>query len=653
MSQTILSLDIFDTLLVRVVARPEDAFLLVGQLLLREGLIDDPAQYAQARIDAETQARQNSTREEVTLDEILRTLVAQPPFQALDAGHLKAVETSVELALAQPVRHRVDQLATASGCVVLASDMYLDTGIVRQLVDRVLALSGRSADYQLYVSAEHGVTKNSGALYRRIADDIPEYLTNAAHAGDRRYADCVVPRRLGINAEHETETVLNRYESAIAGGEDDRLFRSLLAGSMRAARLANPHSGAHQCAVWNYGCSVVAPVVLLYTHWVLRSAQADGIQRLAFLSRDGQIMWQVASLLAAGDDAAPVCRYVYASRQAWNLPSVVDAPADLERWAYDQTDFLSIGSFAGRIGLDAQELMVESALAGVNPDENLTAAQRQKLFDHVRGCERVQRLIEAAAHRQRQSLLSYFREQGVFDAAEWAIVDVGWRGRLQDALERVLSTTNGEFCVSAGYYFGLRDPVPSAAPRRQFYRRNPRVHRAWVEHLFAATHGSVIGFQSSDAGQVVAQFLPPGSGAARDWGVAIQHQAVLKVTALLITALRRFDVPFPEPDTALSMTESVMDLAFSTPGTDEAQLFSALSVHEDQLETHGYPLVVQKVGWRAIFRGAVLARPFVHGNEWQEASVALQSSGKRMVYHSLRNLRRGVGTRLGRGRRQP
>lgn len=360
-------------------------------------------------------------------------------------------------------------------------------------------------------------------------------------------------------------------------------------------------------------------------------------------------MWEVASLLTAGDDDAPVSRYVYASRQAWNLPSVVEAPADLERWAYDQTDFLSIRSFAGRIGLDAQELVSESVLAGVNPDENLTAWQRQKLFDHVRSCESVHRLIELAAKRQRHTLLTYFRELGVFDAADWAIVDVGWRGRLQDALERVLRTSNGELCVSAGYYFGLRDPVPSAARRSQFYRRNPRVHRAWVEHLFAATHGSVIGFQSSDAGQVVPQFLPPGSGAARDWGAAIQHQAVLKVTTLLVTALRRFDVPLPDSETALSMTETVMDLAFSTPCADEAQLFSALSVHEDQLETRGYPLVVQKVGWRAIFRGAVLARPFVHGNEWQEASVALQSGGKRMVYHSLRNLRRGVGKLLGRG----
>jgi len=641
-----LSLDVFDTLLVRTVARPVDAFAVVGLQLVRECLVDDALEFQQQRIAAERRARSSSQRAEVTLDEIYRHLVVIDSYRHLDPCRLAAVEREVEQYLVQPVREVVEQFSAAMEPRVLVSDMYLDAASIRRLVDHVLALADTSGDYRLYVSSEYGETKNSGALYQRVALDIPDYLKSARHLGDRRYADCTVPRTLGLKANHYTGSALNREEALIADGTGATLFRSALAGCMRAARLANPYQGTHERRVWDYACSVIAPTVILFTQWVLQSARDDGVAHLAFLARDGQIMHKVASLLGADAVHPTDCKYVHASRQAWNLPSVIAVPDDLALWAFDDTDFLSVQAFAGRIGLTAADFAEWMGDAGRGPDDNLSATDRAHLQQYVEQSERIHQAICSQARHQRELVLRYFRSAGLFDSRSWGLVDIGWRGRLQDALGRILTEGGDEFSMPRGYYFGLRNPVPSKTLRKEFYGDGRRVHRSWFEHFFAADHGSVVGFDYNEDGMVAPVFSPPGAQGAVAWGVDVQHQAILKVTALLADMLKRFDIALPDNDVALVMSESLLVTAFERPSRQDAELFRSLFVYEDQLESCGYPMVVADVGWSEILTGGLLARPFEHSNEWQEASVALGTPLKQTVYQALRHVRRHAGRLL-------
>jgi hypothetical protein len=635
-----LSLDVFDTLLVRTVARPVDAFFLVAQQLERDGLIDDPHEFQRQRIAAERKARTTAQGAEVSLHAIYQHLVATDRYRSLDPEELATVERQVEHDLVQPVWDVINQFVVAVEPRVLVSDMYLEAKTIRQLVDRVLALAGKTAEYRLYVSSEYGVTKNSGTLYQRVAQDIPNYLASACHVGDRRYADCTVPRKLGLKAEHYAASALNREEALIADGAGATLFRSALAGCMRAARLANPFEGTHERRVWDYGCSVIAPTVILFTQWVLQSARDDGVAHLAFLARDGQIMHKVAALLGAVSARPTDCRYVYASRQAWNLPSVITVPDDFALWAFDDTDFLSVGAFAGRVGLTAAHFAEWMGDAGLGPDDNLSATDRVHLQQYVRQSERIHLAICSQARHQRELVLRYFRSVGLFDRRSWGLVDIGWRGRLQDALGRILSEGGDEFSMPRGYYFGLRNPVPSETLRKEFYGDGRRVHRSWIEHFFAADHGSVIGFNYKEDGMVAPVFNPPGAHGAAAWGVDVQHQAILKVTALLADMIKRFDIALPDNDVALMMSESLLVTAFERPSRQDAELFRSLFVYEDQLESRGYPMVVADVGWSEILTGGLLARPFEHSNEWQEASVALGTSLKQTAYQALRRVRR-------------
>ncbi len=113
---SVLSVDIFDTLLWRRVADPVDAFPLVGERLRRDGLLPPaigPLVFKRLRIEAEARARADASKAgrgtEVSLDEIYTT--ALPPEQpgprrngGGDRGGARAARAGSRPARADPKR---------------------------------------------------------------------------------------------------------------------------------------------------------------------------------------------------------------------------------------------------------------------------------------------------------------------------------------------------------------------------------------------------------------------------------------------------------------------------------------------------------------------------------------------------------------------
>ena len=67
--------------------------------------------------------------------------------------------------------------------------------------------------------------------------------------------------------------------------------------------------------------STLAPVLVEFVKWVLRSAGEHGIRRIYFLARDGWPMYQAARILAEGRDSEIDCRYLKCSRYALRIPA--------------------------------------------------------------------------------------------------------------------------------------------------------------------------------------------------------------------------------------------------------------------------------------------------------------------------------------------
>lgn len=206
----LLSVDVFDTLLLRG-TRPEMARFarvagMQAQALAARGIaVEADALYAARMIAARTAYRVIRTVEgerEGHLD-LIFAMVARA--LDLDSGLvpvLAEVEFASELdelvgnvALAETLmRHR------AAGCrVVFASDMYLPEATIAGLIARKLPALELDGGYS---SADHGVTKRGGGLFRVVMAGEGMEPGQILHMGDSALADVATPRAMGIHVLH-------------------------------------------------------------------------------------------------------------------------------------------------------------------------------------------------------------------------------------------------------------------------------------------------------------------------------------------------------------------------------------------------------------------------------------------------------------------
>lgn len=97
----VVSFDIFDTLVKRDVANPHDVFTIVAALYAkRTGRVLE--RFRDERISAEKEARDESSSEEITLDQIYAKLMVRLGIDECAARKLEALEIEVELKVCRP-----------------------------------------------------------------------------------------------------------------------------------------------------------------------------------------------------------------------------------------------------------------------------------------------------------------------------------------------------------------------------------------------------------------------------------------------------------------------------------------------------------------------------------------------------------------------
>jgi hypothetical protein len=168
-------------------------------------------------------------------------------------------------------------------------------------------------------------------------------------------------------------------------------------------------------------------------------------------------------------------------------------------------------------------------------------------------------LIASFVARERETALSYFRQEGLLDKTPWALVDAGWSLNTQAALKRILDTAETEHQTPKGYYIALaRDHLP----REQTGAAHPFVPKAGsifsrrrviIEHCFLpSTHATTRGYRID------------GSCVQPIFGPELRSKAELDYSAMLqgaaITASR---LASTDPRIVASLIEHVAEILFN------------------------------------------------------------------------------------------
>ena len=472
------SFDVFDTCLVRTYAFPTDLFLtLAGEfqqtlepLLGKDyGLI-----FRDARHDAEVRALNTAKGKETTLGEIWDMLASMLPAMNVRLGIEKELHTERNALYANAyMLKQVRKIRSQHGRVVFISDTYLP----KHFICEILAGHGFLEEGDsCYVSSDIGLTKRSGSLYSHVLKVEAVSASDVVHFGDNNWSDYIVPRRQGIAARRFTECDLSLIEKSVLQRtpNEETEATSRLAGEMRRFRLGG--LGAKNESAQHFVGSFLGPFLLAFASWVLARAQCDGVKRLYFFSRDCYALWQVASGLA-GQFGNIDCRYLKVSRQSLLLPTITEISPSGMPWLHLPWEPNTLGPLLRKL-----ELNVESAgpafvdWAGKTGDNyDLASDKDWEMFWNLLNQEPLRSRILALVALRRAAAVQYFREQGLFDHREVAVVDLGWFLTGQGALRQILRFENTTMDVR-GYYLGLirnHRPVCDAGLAHAMFYDNP------------------------------------------------------------------------------------------------------------------------------------------------------------------------------------
>lgn len=495
------SFDIFDTALIRKCGEPENIFYLLAYRLYPND-VAKREDFLLWRTKAEGNATGRCSRE-VTLSDIY----ANPDldgFNEYSKKYLITTEKEVEadnLTANLTVKTFISQKREAGYTICFISDMYLDSDFLTTILIREGCLFDGE---QIFVSCEQGMRKSTGALYRQVRKQLQPAVWE--HYGDNRQSDIKVARNVGIQAAYIDSgfTDAERRLLKEATQQRDKYSLSLLAGLSRAARLSDNPSAEITLAA-----DFVTPTYIPYALFILNSVRERGIKRLYFLSRDSYILMKALQSLSPNDIEL---KYLFVSRQSLLLPYMAEEPLAerfLEVMDHKTVYRKYVDILLHKLGTDRNELQE----IGITFDYNHIATRDQeqdflqKIFDGA-----FVPVLQQRAQEERQNLLTYFEQEGLFDRTENAMVDIGWLGTSRLMINQVLRETG--HCETLFFYCGIRnDVLPTKYGRYITYFPAGQLSTestVLLENYFSASpYPTTIGYRQ-DGGRIVPVF-PTGT----------------------------------------------------------------------------------------------------------------------------------------------
>lgn len=615
---SVLSLDIFDTVLWRRVPRPTDVFALLASRLRDAGLCPPwvtGATLRRMRIAAERDARRAretsgaSLGTEVSLFDIWRAMPdgvfgAVPLERLVEAEvRLERELTVVDLDVAEVVKAARKQDIP----VVLVSDTYFTDDHLAQLLDRPEL--GPMDGVRIFRSNRHGVDKASG-LWEIVLRDLGRSPEQIVHIGDNETADHEAPAKLGVRTVHYRRLdepyleVLGREREPVAPFGDhapdlDERDGDFGLTSLRAKAVhAGVPSGTSALDVARrYGAGVLGPVLTGFAEWAAWKAHEAGTRRLWCSMREGELLSRMINEAARARGWDVEARPVWLSRFVTSLacldPFDTDAVHAFVRTGYRMTVRQALAVLELRPG-DVPGLAAELDTVIDNGDIADRVARALTETPHL--CNRLAATVTAARERMIRSL----RNAGALDEAalsgeapdaEITLVDLGWGGTIQRQLARALEIARVGVRVS-GLYLATDDRaerVYTAGLRAEGYlaqaghpahvagtvTRSPEI----VEQCVNALCGSLVGY-TEDGGPVLADTSDSPSQSAERRTVQDGVLAFQRLWNRYVAASGGAWPDLARPQAARDRLARILVAALRSPTADEAAVFGNWT-HED------------------------------------------------------------------------
>lgn len=275
----VVSFDIFDTLILRRVAKPVDVFRLIG---IQENIPD----FCNLRIRAEEEARRKIKTDKVTIYDIYNMLQKYIPIPNIERAVEREMQIEIKLCIANPYMKKVfDKLCADGKNLILTSDMYLPQKEMKKILSSCGYNEGSYS--KLFISCECNAGKYNGTLQKYVMKYIDDEQ-KIIHVGDNYSSDYEASKKVGWDALY--------YPSC---ADHARIFRDSDSMTMVESLykgIVNTHLHSGVCIYnkdYEHGFLYGGLLVCGFCEWLNRKARNEDFDKLWFLARDMDIVHKV------------------------------------------------------------------------------------------------------------------------------------------------------------------------------------------------------------------------------------------------------------------------------------------------------------------------------------------------------------------------
>lgn len=392
--------------------------------------------------------------------------------------------------------------------------------------------------------------------------------------------------------------------------------------------------------------SVFAPVAIEFVRWILLDSMERGIKRLYFLARDAYSMYLVAKMICSSFDIDIDCRYLCVSRYAMRVPEYhLIGEKCIDRICVGGID-VTFRKILMRAGLSDKEIDRAAEECGYKntSEEILNYSQICALKSQLKMKKALLEKIYDVSKKEYRNAVGYLIQEGLLEDVEYALVDSGWIGTLQQSVRNILKSAGREKALQ-GYYFGMYE-LPAGESQcnyRCFYfnpknglRRKVYFSNCLFESIFSAPEGMTIKYEEKE-GKYIPVYLSEqnlNSASIRECIKSLENY-----TKIWLTNIKDISV-----DIDYAMIEKLLTGCMAVPSVLEAEILGKRLFSDDVLE-NTMKRVAAKLsqkeirGQRLISRILILMgikKQTIRESAWIEGSVV---QGGHHVKSNLRHVR--------------
>jgi len=244
--------------------------------------------------------------------------------------------------------------------------------------------------------------------------------------------------------------------------------------------------------------------------------------------------------------------------------------------------------------------------------------------------------------------LDYWRQEGLLDDSDWALVDVAWRGGVLDALDRILRTGGGK--VPAVFSFTdlakTGSPTASRVSLQAYLSDNDSrrvdggpLDERFLEVFAGIDTAEVVGYRA-DGHAIVPILADRGNPALSRWGLEVVHETILSFADWLWLDAGALDL-------TADLRPAVADVLrrfLTSPPAAEARAWGGYPVESGRKgavhATIAAPFTIRELP-HAMRHGRIRIR---RGAEWIEGGLAITPPVTRTLLKTSLGLRERLAT---------